>query len=420
MKNDALKDLWDGLEKTTAPDTSDIRKKKAAALMGGVAGDGLKPAAAPSAASGALSGSALRVLRPVVWAPLAAAAAVALFVVLHQPVETDGSVEFVPKNGMNSEQTLISEAFVPKNADISEQIALPSGNRGVDVVKNTPICTRTPEKATPRDQNSAVLTTTPAEPTEESEVPGSTPQREQSHDASARKATPAPVATSDPFAEMAAEDARAAARSNRRPALLAGITGISASGSKTASNTVPGVVGPAYATSLSTIGDTSAPSEFISTLPYTENGRFNPPVTFSADIVYPLTDKLSLRSGLFYTWLHSSYTLKPNAKQKYITQNLHYLGIPLRADWSLAKAGSFDFYLSAGGSAAYLLSGAKKHPWQFSADLAAGAVWMFAPRIGLYLEPQLNYYFDDGSDIYNYYSAQPLSFSARLGIRFDL
>jgi len=78
------------------------------------------------------------------------------------------------------------------------------------------------------------------------------------------------------------------------------------------------------------------------------------------------------------------------------------------------------YHFPAGGSAAYLLSGAKEHPWQFSADLAAGAVWMFAPRIGLYLEPQLNYYFDDGSDVYNYYSAQPLSFSARLGIRFDL
>lgn len=392
MKKDALKDLWDGLEKTTAPDTSDIRKKKAAALMGGVAGDGLKPAAA----SGALSGLARRVLRPVVWAPLAAAAAVALFLVLHRPVETDGSVEFVPKNGLNSEQTLISEAFVPKNAEIPEQIASPAGDRVVDVVKIAP------------------------EPTEKSEEPGSTPEGEPVQSVASPKATTATVPEPDPFAEMVAEDARSAARRNRRPALLAGITGLSASGSKTASNTVPGVVGPAYATLSSTLSDTSAPSDFIATLPYTENGRFSPPLTFSADIVYPLTDKLSLRSGFFYTWLHSSYTLKQNAKEKYITQNLHYLGIPLRADWSLAKAGIFDFYLSAGGSVAYLISGANEHPWQFSADLAAGAVWMCTPRIGLYLEPQLNYYFDDGSDIYNYYSAQPLSFSARLGIRFDL
>ena len=416
MKKDALKDLWDGLEKTTAPDTSDIRKKKAAALMGGVAGDGLKPAAA----SGALSGLARRVLRPVVWAPLAAAAAVALFLVLHRPVETDGSVEFVPKNGLNSEQTLISEAFVPKNAEIPEQIARPAGDRVVDVVK-----------IANRDRNSAVLTTTPAEtatesvktapePTEKSEEPGSTPEGEPVQSVASPKATTATVHEPDPFAEMVAEDARSAARRNRRPALLAGITGLSASGSKTASNTVPGVVGPAYATLSSTLSDTSAPSDFIATLPYTENGRFSPPLTFSADIVYPLTDKLSLRSGFFYTWLHSSYTLKQNAKEKYITQNLHYLGIPLRADWSLAKAGIFDFYLSAGGSVAYLISGANEHPWQFSADLAAGAVWTCTPRIGLYLEPQLNYYFDDGSDIYNYYSAQPLSFSARLGIRFDL
>ena len=58
MKKDALKDLWDGLEKTTAPDTSEIRKKKVAALMGGVAGDGLKPASAPSICSTAASATA--------------------------------------------------------------------------------------------------------------------------------------------------------------------------------------------------------------------------------------------------------------------------------------------------------------------------------------------------------------------------
>ena len=405
MKNDALKDLWDGLEKTTAPDTSDIRKKKAAALMG----------------TKSFS------LRPVVWAPLAAAAAVALFLVLHQPVKEDGSVEFVPKNGLNSEQTLISEAFVPENAEIPEQIAGPKGNHMADTTpdprnagwttsirKNTPILATTPAETATESVKTA------PEPTEESEVPGSALEDEPSHEVAAPKSTTAPASASDPFAEMAAEDARTAARHNRRPALLAGITGLSVSGSKTASNTVPGVVGPTYATLYSSVGDIYTSSDFISTLPYTENGRFSPPVTFSADIVYPLTEKLSLRSGLFYTWLHSTYTLKQNAKEKQITQNLHYLGIPLRADWSLAKAGSFDFYLSAGGSAAYLLSGANEHPWQFSADLAAGAVWMCTPRIGLYLEPQLNYYFDDGSDIYNYYSAQPLSFSARLGIRFDL
>lgn len=418
MKNDALKDLWDGLEKTTAPDTSDIRKKKVAALMGGVAGDGLKPAAA----SGALSGRTPRVLRPVVWAPLAAAAAVALFLVLHRPVREDGSVEFVLKNGMNSEQTLISEAFVPKEAEIPEQITRSAGSHKAIVCKTAPIYIQTHEKMPGCMQNHPVLQTEysgTAESIANSEEPGSVSEVKPSTGAAPTE-TASSDSNPDPFAEMAAEDARVAERRNRRPALLAGITGLSVSGSKTASNTVPGVVGPAYATLYSSDADVYTSSDFISTLPYTENGRFSPPVSFSADIVYPLTDKLSLRSGLFYTWLHSSYTLKQNAKEKYISENLHYLGIPLRADWSLAKAGSFDFYLSAGGSAAYLISGANEHPWQFSADLAAGAVWMCTSRIGLYLEPQLNYYFDDGSDIYNYYSAQPLSFSARLGIRFDL
>ena len=408
-KEDALEKMWAELEANPVPEDISARKAKFASLM--------------AAAPGALSGPARRVLRPVVWAPLAAAACIAAVLLIRTPAQptlddspaqtapgflADGSpIEFVPKNGLNS-----------------EQITRSAGSHKAIVCKTAPICIQTHEKMPGCMQNHPVLQTEysgTAESIANSEEPGSVSDVKPSTGAAPTE-TASSDSNPDPFAEMAAEDARAAARRSRRPALLAGITGLSVSGSKTASNTVPGIVGPSFAraTLLSSVSDVYATSDFIPTLPYTENGHFSPPVIFSADIVYPLTNKLSLRSGLFYTWLHSSYTLKQNAKERYITENLHYIGIPLRADWSLAKAGSFDFYLSAGGSAAYLFSGADEHPWQFSADLAAGAVWMCAPRIGLYLEPQLNYYFDDGSDIYNYYCVQPFSFCARLGIRFNL
>lgn len=439
MKKDALKDLWDGLEKTTAPDTSKIRKKKVAALMGGVAGDGLKPASAPFAtlatATGALSGLARRVLRPVVWAPLAAAACIAAVLLLRTPAHpalvaepaqvapgllADGSpVEFVPKNGLNPEQTLISEAFVPKNTEISEQIARSAGNTvmgamhnprvasptaGV-VVKNAPICARTPENTTPCDQKDRVLTTTPAETTP---VPAPATAPEPAGTEPAIEPSP------DPWKAMEEEDRQSAKRLARKRRASIAVFGAGgalsqAKGPIHKSNTVAVNNDMAYSGPESSWDLTvEAPSNPASN-PLGERATHDLPLNFGISLRIPVAPRLSLESGITYGFLHST------------AGNLHYLGVPLYLQCDVFRGQRAGVYVSGGGSLSYCIAGGgKEHPWQPSASVSAGAEYRIFKGVSVFGEASFSHYFDDGSSLETYYSLNSDTPSFRAGLRFTM
>lgn len=439
MKKDALKDLWDGLEKTTAPDTSEIRKKKVAALMGGVAGDGLKPASAPFAtlatATGALSGLARRVLRPVVWAPLAAAACIAAVLLLRTPAQptlvaepaqtapgllADGSpVEFVPKNGLNPEQTLISEAFVPKNGQISEQIARSARNTvlgamhnprvasptaGV-VVKNAPICARTPE-----------TTPVPA-PATAPEPAGTEPAIE-----------PSP----DPWKAMEEEDRQSAKRLARKRSASIAVFGAGgalsqAKGPIHKSNTValinemeysgemayngPGSYGDlgGEAASNPPSNPESNPASNPASNPLGERATHDLPLNFGFSLRIPVAPRLSLESGITYGFLHST------------AGNLHYLGVPLYLQCDVFRGQRAGVYVSGGGSLSYCIAGGgKEHPWQPSASVSAGAEYRIFKGVSVFGEASFSHYFDDGSSLETYYSLNSDTPSFRAGLRFVL
>ena len=57
-------------------------------------------------------------------------------------------------------------------------------------------------------------------------------------------------------------------------------------------------------------------------------------------------------------------------------------------------------------------------PFQLSANIGAGVQYDLASGIGLYAEPGISYYFDDGSDIETIYKEKPLNFNLNLGVRF--
>ncbi len=405
-KEDALEKMWTELEANPVPEDISARKAKFASLM--------------AAAPGAQSGLARRVLRPVVWAPLAAAAAVALFLVLHRP-SGDSSVEFVPKNGLNSEQTLISEAFVPKNAEISEQISRSAGNTvlgamhnprvasptaGV-VVKNAPICARTPENTPPRDQKDRVLTTPPAEPAPATE--------------------PAP----DPFAETPSPRRR-----SRGFALS-----FFASGSATSDGASKVIVLNKIASdpeffisvfpdrSYSWLSSLTAYADTQSTTPETSKLKMHHdmPLNVGASLSYGFTRRLALESGLTYSYLHSDIT---KGEDNYSRQ-LHYLGIPLALQFKVLESRVFSAYVSGGGSVAYCLGGRMSriggnsarindHPTQLALTASAGAQYRIAGPFCIFGEVAFNRYFSDGTTLDTYYSSNPYAPSFKLGLRFDI
>ena len=61
-----------------------------------------------------------------------------------------------------------------------------------------------------------------------------------------------------------------------------------------------------------------------------------------------------------------------------------------------------------------------KKPWQWSVNAAAGAEYTFIRQLGVYLEPSLGYYFDDGTSLEHYYKEHPLTPSIEFGLRLHL
>ena len=155
------------------------------------------------------------------------------------------------------------------------------------------------------------------------------------------------------------------------------------------------------------------------TSPYIETdyvSRHHLPVRFGLSLHYQLSPTLSLLSGINYTYLYSEFNIPLYQNINY-DQKLHYLGIPLGLSWQLLRSNGFCLYVSA---SAMLEKCLNEKPWQWSVNAATGAEYTIIPQLGLYLEPSLGYYFDDGTSFDHYYKEHPFAPSIEFGIRLHI
>lgn len=150
--------------------------------------------------------------------------------------------------------------------------------------------------------------------------------------------------------------------------------------------------------------------------------KHHQPISFGLSIRKTLGKGFSLESGLTYTLLSSDAKLADD-EQQMIEQKLHYIGIPLRANWNFLDKKLVTLYVSGGGmveKCVYGKLGSEKEtvkPLQFSVSGAVGAQLNATKRIGVYVEPGVAYYFDDGSDIQTIRKENPFNFNIQAGIR---
>ena len=131
---------------------------------------------------------------------------------------------------------------------------------------------------------------------------------------------------------------------------------------------------------------------------------------------YRLSPRLTLLSGVSYTYQHSQFSL-PLYPETTVDQKLHYLGIPLGLAWQLWASQHFQLYVSGGVTVEKCLN---DKPWQWSTHAAAGAEYTIFRQLGFYVEPSLGYYFDDGTSLEHYYKKHPLAPSLEFGLRMHL
>ena len=141
------------------------------------------------------------------------------------------------------------------------------------------------------------------------------------------------------------------------------------------------------------------------------------PLSFGLTARYSLTDRLSVESGLEYTYLHS--------RLDDIHTVMHFAGIPLRVDYSLFSAGPVEFYTGLGGKVEKCLKATlggvsvPEDKLQWSASLHLGTQARLSRNAWLYIQPDISYYFTKTS-LSTYRTENRLGLTVRGGIRFDL
>ena len=163
------------------------------------------------------------------------------------------------------------------------------------------------------------------------------------------------------------------------------------------------------------------------------------PIRIGLSVAYALTDRLSISSGLTYTRL-SSDIKDASRESKYIgEQRLHYIGIPVNVSYKVASFRWLGLYGTAGVLAEKCVSGTtdegyvenntmkytntqdiSSKPLQMSVNAGVGIQFDFIDNVGIYAEPGLSYYFDDGSALQTIYKEKPLNFNLNVGVRFKL
>lgn len=149
--------------------------------------------------------------------------------------------------------------------------------------------------------------------------------------------------------------------------------------------------------------------------------KHHQPISFGLSVRKSLGRGFSLETGLTYTLLSSDVKLRDSEHN--VEQKLHYLGIPLRANWNFLEKKYFTLYVTGGGmveKCVYGKLGSEKEtvkPLQFSVSGGAGIQVNATKRVGVYFEPGVSYFFDDGSSIQTIRKENPFNFNMQAGIR---
>lgn len=163
---------------------------------------------------------------------------------------------------------------------------------------------------------------------------------------------------------------------------------------------------------------------------FEERTEHKAPLTFGLKLGYSITQRLWVESGVQYSKLSSTFVRDMRGSELTSEQALHYVGVPLGVGYRIFDVGPLSFYGVAGAQADFNVKAksstegvettAVKDDVQFSANAALGAQVKLTPHLGIYVEPGARYYFDNGSDVQNYFKDKKLNFNLQVGARWNI
>ena len=133
------------------------------------------------------------------------------------------------------------------------------------------------------------------------------------------------------------------------------------------------------------------------------------------------TERWSLTTGLDYSWYasKSEYSLSGIHKQ-----NAHYLGIPLRADFTIARNRWLDVYVGAGASADFCIAAFEdgkriaKDGIGFSLIGVGGVQFNITDNLGIFFDPTVSWNIPSNNRVLDTYKTEhPFMFTVSTGLR---
>ncbi len=173
---------------------------------------------------------------------------------------------------------------------------------------------------------------------------------------------------------------------------------------------------------------------YLQAMEIISEANYSLPVNVGIQAQVKVNPYLSVGFGINYTCLKSKYDGLINKKVYHVKQSLHYIGIPINAYFTLLDNKNLYLYANVGVAiekgvkASYKLSSydgslretsADMDGFQYSANAGIGLEYRFVDFVGLYLEPNVVYYFDSQVPA-SIRTDQPLQLKAEVGFRFHL
>ena len=159
------------------------------------------------------------------------------------------------------------------------------------------------------------------------------------------------------------------------------------------------------------------------------------PKTFGLSINKQLSPKWTFGTGITYTRLKSEFESEYNKARLVKTQKIDYVGIPLKLTYQVWSKGRFNAYMTGGmafempvhsslekkyiisADSSYTLKSDIKPRSQWSVNLGAGVQYKLFKPFSLYIEPNMFYYFRNGSSLETYRTEHPFIITVPFGLR---
>lgn len=161
------------------------------------------------------------------------------------------------------------------------------------------------------------------------------------------------------------------------------------------------------------------------------------PITLGLAVNKNIGKHWSLETGLQYSYLKSYFTLGTGNYRVDKEQKLHYIGIPIKLSYQFMAYKRLSAYGSAGASiqiplsgktyADYVIGGKSGYTtdWktipsiQWTVNTNIGIQYQFTPKLTLFVEPTLNWYIPNGSEVKNTWTERPFTLTVPFGIRLS-